>query len=112
LTKSNPKNPVPPHGRNAAGALLIAGLSLLAYWPSLHGGFILDDGLLITDNHLVQSSDGLYRIWFTAEPVDYWPVTNSVFWLQWRLWSMNPTGYHVTTFILYIIDSLLVWAIL
>jgi protein O-mannosyl-transferase len=94
------------------GALLIAGLVFLTYWPALHGCFILDDDLLLTDNALVKAPDGLTRIWFTREAVDYWPVTNSSFWIQWRLWGMNPTGYHVTNLLLHIIDCLLIWLLL
>src|SRR5215813_11300130 len=78
----------------AGGITLIAILCLLAYWPCLQGGFVLDDDLLVTDNSLIQSPNGLSYIWFSTEPVDYWPVTNSVFWIEWRLWGTNPTGYH------------------
>jgi protein O-mannosyl-transferase len=94
------------------GALLIAGLVLLTYWPAIHGGFVLDDDLLLTDNPLIKAPDGLYRIWFTRQSVDYWPVTNSSFWAQWRLWGMNPTGYHVTNLLLHIADCLLIWLLL
>lgn len=95
-----------------AGILVLATIALIVYWPSLHGDFVLDDDLLLTDNHLVQSSDGLYRIWFTSEPVDYWPLTNSVFWIQWRLWGLNPTGYHVVNLLLHIAGAVLLWTIL
>ncbi|HTQ38759.1 MAG TPA: tetratricopeptide repeat protein [Pirellulales bacterium] len=94
------------------GVLLIAGLVLLIYWPVVHGGFIMDDDLLLTDNALVKAPDGLYRMWLTREPVDYWPLTNSSFWAEWRLWGMNSTGYHVTNLLLHIINSLLVWLLL
>ena len=47
-----------------------------------------------------------------AEADDYWPVTNTSFWIEWRLWGMNPTGYHVTNLILHIVEALLIWIIL
>ncbi len=37
-----------------AGILLISGLVVVIYWPSIHGGFVLDDDLLLTDNTLIQ----------------------------------------------------------
>ena len=95
-----------------AGVALIAILALAAYWPSLRGGFIWDDGLLVSQSEVAHSSDGLYRIWFTTEPVDYWPVTNTSFWIEWRLWGMHTAGYHITNLLLHIADSLLVWAVL
>jgi len=112
LTESNRKNPPAPPVYIAAGALLIAGLATLAYWPSLHGNFVLDDDLLVTENHLVQAPNGLYRIWFTREPVDYWPVTNSMFWIEWHWWGANSTHYHTVNLLLHIVDALLLWAIL
>jgi tetratricopeptide (TPR) repeat protein len=101
-----------PHFHMPGGALLIAGLAFLIYWPAIHGGFLLDDNLLVAENPLVNAPNGLYRIWFTREPVDYWPVTNSSFWLQWRLWGMNPTGYHVTNLLVHICNALLIWLLL
>src|SRR5437016_1262289 len=69
----------------AAGFLATA--TMVAYLPALSGGFIWDDDALVTNSPIVQAPDGLYRIWLTAEPEDYWPMTNSSFWLEWRLWG-------------------------
>ncbi len=91
---------------------MISALSLLIYWPALQGGFVIDDDVLLTESELVHAPDGLYKFWFTTEPIDYWPITNSSFWLEWRLWGAHPTGYHVTNLILFIADALLVWAVL
>lgn len=92
------------------GVALLAIAACLAYWPALKGEFVLDDDGLLTDNVLVKASDGLSRMWFTLEPVDYWPVTNSTLWLEWRLWGMNPVGYHVTNLLLHVAAALLIWA--
>src|SRR5262249_11837227 len=62
-----------------AGGLLICALVICAYWPAIHGGFVMDDDGLITRSYLVHASDGLYRFWLTTEPVDYWPVTSTTF---------------------------------
>ena len=72
----------------------------------------MDDDSLVTNNRLISDSNGLYRFWSTTEAMDYWPATNSTFWLQWRLWGMSPTGYHLTNLILHILESLLIWIIL
>jgi protein O-mannosyl-transferase len=95
-----------------AGGLLLFVVAFLAYYPALHGGFLLDDDLLLTKNKLVQAPDGLYRIWCTTEPSDYWPISYSTFWLEWRLWEMNPAGYHITNLALHVIECMLIWAIL
>ena len=89
----------------------LVGAVALVYWPARHGCFILDDDVLLTQNPLIKAPTGWYRFW-TTEAVDYWPVTNDAFWLEWRLWGMNPAGYRVVNIILHIASSLLIWRIL
>jgi tetratricopeptide (TPR) repeat protein len=85
---------------------------MLAYWPALRGGFLFDDDAMVTGSALVKASDGLRRMWFTTEAIDYWPLTNSSLWFEWRLWGANPTGYHVTNVLLHIASALVLWSIL
>ncbi len=94
------------------GTLLIAGLALLAYRPSLNGGFILDDDVYLTDCPTIAASDGLYSYWCTSEPVDYYPVFNTMLWIEWRLWGPHPAGYRAINLLLHIVSALLVWMIL
>ncbi len=98
--------------RVLAGVVIIVLIAFLAYLPSLCGEFILDDDKLLTDNHLIKAADGPYRFWCTTEAMDYWPLSNTTLWIEWRLWGMNPTGYHVTNLFLHILAALLVWLIL
>ena len=90
--------------------LFIAAFAI--YWPAIHGQFIWDDASSVTASPLVRASDGLYRMWFTSEPIDYWPVTNSMYWVEWRLWGMNPTGYHAVNILLHAANALLFWMLL
>ena len=100
-------------GLRALCAALIIAIAILAlHSRTLVGKFLADDGELVTRNIIVRSSDGPYRAWCTSEPIDYWPATNTMFWIEWRLWGANPTGYHVTNVILHIAESLLIWLIL
>ncbi len=95
-----------------AGMILIAVLACIAYLPCINGAFIFDDELLLTQNNLIKASDGLYRIWFTTEALEYYPVSYTVFWIEWRLWGMNPIGYHAVNLILHAIEAVLIWFIL
>ncbi len=52
------------------------------------------------------------RIWFSTQAEDYWPLTNSLFWLQWRISDSNPIGYHVVSWLLHLASALLIWRIL
>ncbi len=94
------------------GVAIIFVAASIAYLPSLSGGFILDDDTLITVNKLIEASDGLFRFWCNTEATDYWPMTNTTFWIEWRLWGTNATCYRITNLIMHIIESLLIWLIL
>ena len=84
----------------------------MAYLPAINGGFVLDDDVLLTENQSIKARDGLLQFWCTTKPLDYWPATNTAFWIEWRLWDMNSTGYHVTNLLLHAVEALLVWIIL
>lgn len=95
---------------------LCASLIVLAVVASYAGlrraGFIWDDDSFLTENPLIRAPDGLRRFWFSGQPVDYWPVTSSMLWLEWRLWGTSPLGYHVTNVLLHALESVLMWRVL
>ncbi|HVM61485.1 MAG TPA: tetratricopeptide repeat protein [Verrucomicrobiae bacterium] len=95
-----------------AGALLIMALTMAVYIPAMRGGFLFDDYDFITTNRLIKTSDGLYRFWCTTDAADYYPMTWSLWWLEWRLWGGNPIGYHVVNVLLHAVDAVLIWMIL
>jgi tetratricopeptide (TPR) repeat protein len=94
-----------------AGAGLLVALTVAAYLPAMGGGFVFDDAELITDNRLIQARDGLYRFWFTTEAPDYWPLTSTAWWLEWRVWGNKATGYHVANVLLHAVNAVLVWMV-
>ncbi len=106
----------PPQGlprfSNLASALLLCGLTFVVYLPSLRGPFLIDDDRYVTSEPLVASSDGLSRMWSTSQLLDFWPMTYTTFWFEWRLWGTNPAGYHFTNLILHVATALLLWRIL
>jgi tetratricopeptide (TPR) repeat protein len=94
------------------GALLIVALTVSAQFPAMRGGFVFDDSILITNNPLIKASDGLYKFWFTTDAPDYYPLTWSLWWMEWRVWGANATGYHVVNVLLHAINAVLVWMVL
>ena len=93
--------------------LLIVGLVFLIYWPALSGGFVWDDGWYITTNPLLHSSIGLWKFWYRPGSwVEYYPIHETVLWIQWQLWGKATLGYHLTNVFLHILNALLVWRLL
>lgn len=94
------------------GVAVIILLTIVVYIPAIHGGFVFDDTHLITNNPMIKAANGLHRFWLTTEAPDYWPLTSTVWWLEWRLWGNNPTGYHVVNILVHAVNAVLVWFIL
>jgi tetratricopeptide (TPR) repeat protein len=95
-----------------AGALLFA-LPWLVYLPLRSAGFVWDDDAYVTHNANLHSLAGLARIWLdpTATP-QYYPLVHTGFWLEFRLWGLDPLGYHATNVLLHAASALLLWRIL
>ncbi len=96
----------------AWGFALLILLPLLAYSRLVTAGFIWDDDVTLTANPLIAASDGLWRMWFTTQSPDYWPVTYSSLWLEWRIWGLWAPGYHLTNVLLHIGEGILLWRLL
>jgi len=88
-------------------------VTLLAYQPAWHGGFLWDDDAYIINNELLTAPHGWQRIWFSLDsPSQYFPLTYSTFRAEHALWGLNTTGYHWVNLLLHVANALLVWAVL
>lgn len=93
-------------------AAILAICTFIVYWPSIHGGIIMDDVKHITRFDL-RSLHGLWRIWFDLGATSqYYPLLHSAFWLEYKLWGDGVTGYHVVNILLHIGSAWLLTAIL
>src|SRR5208283_4875990 len=74
-------------------ALLLVVMTILAYQPVWHAGFIWDDNDYVTNNLTLRSLNGLLLIWFEpGATAQYYPLTFTTFWLEYHLWGLNPLG--------------------
>ena len=95
-----------------AQAAVIVGAVLLVYLPAWRAGFVWDDEQLITANPLLRTFSGLIEIWSGGRTADYFPMTNTVFWIERHLFGENATGYHAINILLHGADAILVWLVL
>ncbi len=110
---------VAAHARSKTAllAILLVLLTLAAFLPAIRAGFVWDDDRAIRDNALLDSSEGLRKIW--AEPssmsdfeAHYWPLVYTSFWVEHQLWGDDPRGYHAVNVLLHLANALLVWLVL
>ncbi len=94
------------------GAAAIFVVTAAVYAPAMRAGFIWDDDLLLTDNRNITRPGGLGKLWFSTEPTDYYPITWTTLWVEWRLWGMNAAGYHVTNVLMHAAGAVLLWMVL
>ena len=97
--------------------LVIFGAAILVYIPVMSGGFIWDDEPWITSNPLVRAENrttwqALAAIWSGSEGVEYYPLTTTLHWLEWRLFGANAAAFHVVNILLHAANSVLVWRVL
>lgn len=67
---------------------------------------------MLTGNVFIRASDGLKAIWFSSSLPDYFPLTSTSLWLEWRLWGERALGYHVTNVLLHLCSGFVLWRIL
>jgi hypothetical protein len=97
-------------------ACILVALTVLSYGPALDGGFVFDDELYLTEDGRMRTLSGLGEIWTEVAGPDYrhqyYPLTSSVFWLQYRLWGDRATGYHLVNVLLHALNAVLLWRLL
>ncbi|MDG1429712.1 MAG: tetratricopeptide repeat protein [Crocinitomicaceae bacterium] len=96
--------------------LTIVVLVSIALSPSLYNGWVnWDDPAYVLRNGLVQnfSQGGVSEMFTTAEQVGlYHPITLISLSFDYYLWGSNPFGFHLTSFLLHLANSALVFTFL
>ncbi|MBP9900647.1 MAG: glycosyltransferase family 39 protein, partial [Verrucomicrobia bacterium] len=88
------------------GSLIL--MVFLVYWPSLQGGFIWDDLVLVKRNPLATGELNLRSVWFSG---DFWLATVAT-WGEWLIFGDKPVGYRVVNALLHGTSAILLWRLL
>lgn len=100
--------------KTAAGlALALVAAVVVSYLPALKAGYVWNDHTYLTENPTLDGLDGLSRIWIdTAANEQYYPLVFTTFWIEKRLWGLDPFGYHLVNVLLHAAGALLLWRFL
>lgn len=100
--------------RQRAILLILLGIAVVvAYVPAIQGGFIWDDDAYVQENPVLRTDAGLATIWTEPTSIPQWyPLVHTTFWVEYRLWGLNPMGYHITNVLLHVACMVLLYFVL
>jgi Tfp pilus assembly protein PilF len=111
----DPADETAPDGRSwrrVSLIVLLVAAALTANLPALPGAFVWDDEVAIAKNPLVTGAASLPYIWFSADQPDYWPVSYSTLWLEWRIWGAFPPAYRLVNMLCHALNVVLLYWLL
>lgn len=113
----------------AAGTAAVLVCAVVAHARSLPGAFVWDDQQMIPDHKWIVplvteeqqgattferwaarwNLKGLEAFWTSGEQPDYWPLSYSTHWIEYRVFGPHATGFRVVNLLLHVVNSLFVW---
>jgi len=102
-------------------------INFAVFMPTLNGDFIWDDKYFISDNQLILGPNFLKH--FLLSPYGgpsgfdenslllgrainfYRPLTALSYWLDYKLWDLNPAGFHLTNIIIHSVSAVILYFI-
>jgi len=105
----------------ASSTAAVVTAALLAHWPALRAGYVLDDETLLAENPYVRTFSGL-RVLVTSEffvatarpefSAQYRPVSGALNWLSWQLLGGSSPAQHALNIALHVGVCALLLAVL
>ena len=98
-----------PAGNIYLGISLVLLLTFILYRSGLQNGFVnWDDDKYIIDNPLIRSLD-IGALFSGYVMGNYHPLTMLVYAIEYQLFGIDPTGYHVVNMLLHLLNTFLVF---
>lgn len=90
-----------------AAPILLIGAGIAAYWNSLGGDFIFDDGRFILVNESIRSLSPLGEVLAASKR----PIVNLTFAINYALGEYNTWGYHAANLTIHILASITLFGV-
>jgi protein O-mannosyl-transferase len=99
----------PRNDKNLLLLLLLAGLTIGVYSVTLANGFVWDDDYIIVNNPATRTLSGISDLVFSPDVVKpyYRPLNRASYLLDYRLFGMNPMGFHAVNLLIHLGNVLL-----
>lgn len=95
--------------------LFLTLVGLITYLNTFANSFVWDDEILIVGNGYIKSFSNIFKIftvdtfhWTTGSNF-YRPLFSLSLMLDYHLWKLNPLGFHLTNFILHLLNTFLIF---
>lgn len=103
--------------RGPLGVLLaLAAVVMTAYAPSLGGRFLWDDTTLVAHNLLIRSPlfclEAFRHTLFNGDSNFYRPTQTLLFIADYRLWALDPFGFHLMSVLIHAANAFLLFLVL
>lgn len=105
--------------------LVLTGTAAFVFLPNLSAEFLLDDKILIENNPFIRQLENFSTYLAQEDGVldrDNWdesfhtryyrPLINFTYHLDYRIWGLNPVGFHFTNWLLHLFTSFLLYHLL
>jgi len=101
------------HGLSGLKAIsLFLLVTLSAYIYTLYCGYIWDDERHVLMDSSLWGLGGLWKIWFSREMQQYYPLIYSSFWIEANLWGLSPAMSHIINAFIHALNAFLLYAVL
>jgi tetratricopeptide (TPR) repeat protein len=85
---------------------IIVVLAVIVYANTLRNGFVYDDSWEIVDNNWIRHFSSLF-----SECHRYRLTETFTLFVDYKLWGLNPSGFHLTSLLFHILTSVAVYAL-
>ncbi|MGB8352417.1 MAG: tetratricopeptide repeat protein [Chthoniobacteraceae bacterium] len=91
--------------------MLLLLVMIAAYQQVWHAGFVWDDDAHLTANPCIVGPLGLKDIWTSAH-ARICPLVQTTFWLEHRMWGLDPLPFHLVNVLMHTAAALVLWRVL
>src|SRR3989339_1022293 len=97
--------------------IILAVISVIVFCNTLDNTFVYDDSVTIVKNNLIKNWKNFHTLFsfnyfILSGELSYRPFVTLTYFIDYSLWGLNPTGFHLTNLLLQAANTLLFYLFL